>query len=417
MIKAYLINSTILNILVKVLNYIYYLFISSFIGYGIAIDSIGYIEGIVGFTVLIPLQLFNFTLIPKLKKDTINFKNNFSTIFLFALFWSLFWILFYKLFLVDVIKLFYPGLKENYLIFMQDNLYYILIFIFFIFVNNIMSISLDAIKKHSDVYKVLIIKSLTSLIIFYLYKDNESILFIVLAFTVFIEFLSLLYLYRKFIILKFDKFFLFGQLKDLKYILLFMSTGILFGVIDRYFISYLDTGSMSILKFSNLIIGMISGIIPISRILYPYLSISDNDKQLYYFYKAMKIILMIYMPLIIFIFIFPDFIPKLLFGYGKVTNEEISQMGKLLLLLVPTAIFGILIGILDKILYLQKLYKALFYRLIGTIVINITGNYLSVFVFDWGLEGILFFTAVLHLYILGSSYIIIKRNIRDEKTY
>lgn len=415
MIKAYLINSTILNILVKVLNYIYYLFISSFIGYGIAIDSIGYIEGIVGFTVLIPLQLFNFTLIPKLKKDTINFKNNFSTIFLFALFWSLFWILFYKLFLVDVIKLFYPGLKENYLIFMQDNLYYILIFIFFIFVNNIMSISLDAIKKHSDVYKVLIIKSLTSLIIFYLYKDNESILFIVLAFTVFIEFLSLLYLYRKFIILKFDKFFLFGQLKDLKYILLFMSTGILFGVIDRYFISYLDTGSMSILKFSNLIIGMISGIIPISRILYPYLSISDNDKQLYYFYKAMKIILMIYMPLIIFIFIFPDFIPKLLFGYGKVTNEEISQMGKLLLLLVPTAIFGILIGILDKILYLQKLYKALFYRLIGTIVINITGNYLSVFVFDWGLEGILFFTAVLHLYILGSSYIIIKNNLKNYK--
>jgi len=415
LIKAYLINSTILNILVKVLNYIYYLFISSFIGYGIAIDSIGYIEGIVGFTVLIPLQLFNFTLIPKLKKDTINFKNNFSTIFLFALFWSLFWILFYKLFLVDVIKLFYPGLKENYLIFMQDNLYYILIFIFFIFVNNIMSISLDAIKKHSDVYKVLIIKSLTSLIIFYLYKDNESILFIVLAFTVFIEFLSLLYLYRKFIILKFDKFFLFGQLKDLKYILLFMSTGILFGVIDRYFISYLDTGSMSILKFSNLIIGMISGIIPISRILYPYLSISDNDKQLYYFYKAMKIILMIYMPLIIFIFIFPDFIPKLLFGYGKVTNEEISQMGKLLLLLVPTAIFGILIGILDKILYLQKLYKALFYRLIGTIVINITGNYLSVFVFDWGLEGILFFTAVLHLYILGSSYIIIKNNLKNYK--
>ncbi len=412
MLKTYIINSTILNLFVKALNYIYYLLVSSIIGYGIVVDSVSYIEGIIGFTVLIPLQIFNFTLIPKLKQDSINFKSNFSTILIFALFWGLLWSLLYKFFLLNLINIFYPGLSNEYRVFIDKNIFYILLFVPFILINNIMSISLDAVKKHTSVYKVLLLKSITSLAIFYVYKNQENVLFIVLMCTVIVEFLFLIVLHKKSLIYKFDKLFLVGQLKDLKYILLFMSTGILFGVIDRYFISYLDSGSMSILKYSNLIIGMISGLIPIGRILYPYLSVSDNNKQLDYFYKATKIIVAIYIPLLIFIFIFPDFIPKLLFGYGKITSSDIFQMGTLLLLLVPTAIFGILIGILDKILYLQKLYRALFYRIIGTIIINAIGDYLSVFVFGWGLEGILFFTALLHLYILGTSYIIVKGNIK-----
>jgi peptidoglycan biosynthesis protein MviN/MurJ (putative lipid II flippase) len=408
-IKNHIINSTILNFFVKGLNYIYYLFVSSIIGYGIVVDSITYIEGIVGFTVLLPLQIFNFTLIPKLKQDSINFKSNFSTILIFAIFWGLVWSLVYKFFLLELISVFYPGLGNNYITFIDDNISYIVVFVFFVLINNIMSISLDAIKKHTTVYKVLLVKSITSLSIFYLYRHQDSVLFVVLASTVIIEFLFLVSVYIKSFVFSFNILFLIEQLKDLKYILLFVLIGMLFGIIDRYFISYLDSGSMSILKFSNLIIGMISGLIPISRILYPYLSISDNNKQLDYFHKALKIILAIYIPLLTFIFIFPNLIPKLLFGYGKITSSEISQMGTLLLLLVPTAIFGILIGIVDKILYLQKLYKALILRIIGTLIINLVGDYLSVFVFDWGLEGVLFFTAVLHLYILVSSYLVIRK--------
>jgi peptidoglycan biosynthesis protein MviN/MurJ (putative lipid II flippase) len=408
-IKNYIINSTILNLFVKGLNYIYYLLVSSIIGYGIVIDSITYIEGIVGFTVLLPLQIFNFTLIPKLKQDSANFNSNFSTILIFAIFWGLVWSLVYKFFLLDLISIFYPGLGSDYRDFIDENILYIVIFVSFVLMNNIMSISLDAIKKHTMVYKVLSVKSITSLVVFYMYQNQNSVLFMVLMGTTIVEFLFLISIYRKLIVINFNRLFLIEHLKDLKYILLFMLTGILFGIIDRYFISYLDSGSMSILKFSNLIIGMISGLIPISRILYPYLSISENNKHLDYFNKVLKVILAIYIPLLIFIFIFPNFIPKLLFGYGKITISEISQMGTSLFFLVPTAIFSILIGILDKILYLQKLYRALFYRLIATLIINGIGNFLSVFIFGWGLYGILFFTMLVHLYILYSSYIIIKK--------
>jgi O-antigen/teichoic acid export membrane protein len=408
-LKKYIINSTILNIFVKVFNYLYYLCITLFIGYGVQTDSIIYIEGVIGFTLLLPLQLISFTLIPKLVKDKEYFAINFSTMLLLAFVWSLFWVGVYSIFLIDIITIFYPGLNNNYLLSIDLNYIYILIFMIFVLLNNIMSISLDAIQKHTSVYKVLLVKSLVSLVILYLYKDSQNVLFLVLVYSIIVEFIFYLFIYKKYLVLKFNISFFLEQLKDVKYILLFAFVGIIFGVMDRYFISYLDSGSMTILKYSTLIIGMISGLIPIARILYPYLSQSTNEKQLYYFYKAMKVILSIYIPIFIFVYIFPNVIPDLLFGYGKVNNEQIVQMGKLLLFLVPTAIFGLLIGILDKILFLQKLYRALFYRLIATVLINGIGNYLSVFVFGWGLDGIVFFTMMVHIYILYSSYVIIKK--------
>lgn len=411
MLKKYIINSTILNLFVKLLNYLYYFLITIFIGYGFQTDSLLFIEGMVGFTILFPLQLLNFTLIPKLVEDKENFALNFSTMILLALGWSIVWVCIYSIYLVDIVTLFYPGLDSSYLTLIDLNYIYILVFMLFILLNSMMSISLDAIKKHTSVYKVLLLKSLVSIIILFLYKDNKNVLFLVLAYSVIVEFIFYIFIYRKYLILKLNLSFFLEQLKDIKYIILFASIGVLFGVIDRYFISYLDSGSMSILKYSTLIIGMISGLIPIARILYPYLAQSTNEKQLYYFYKAVKIISIIYIPIFIFVYIFPNFIPEVLFGYGKVESSQIEQMGKLLLFLIPTAIFGVLIGILDKILFLQKLYRALFYRLIATIIINGIGNYLSVFVFDWGLDGIVFFTMIVHIYILYSSYVIIKHNL------
>lgn len=414
-----IISSTFWNILSKTANYLRYLIIASYIGLGFYYDSFTYAEATLSLIIMFPNSLLNIITIPRLsfdyKENYGEFQKGFSTILLSTFIWSIFFCGSILLFSSHIIHILYPGLKQDLASFVQYSLIFLIPYGVLSLSNEFMSSILDIKRRHSLIFIIEFLRNLSALLLICLFVRERFILFISLSFSAILHFVIAIAIFRKDIILYFNFKYLKQLIHKISYLALFISCGYVFGVIDRFYISYLPEGSISSYRYSLLISGIINSIIPIGRILYPYLSTMNGKEQLSLLRRSLESILLIFLPLVIFVLIFPDMIPQVLFGYGKISALQISQMGSLLRIIFPYAIVGLMIGLLDKILYLHNLYKPLVYRILAAIVINGIGGYLSVFVFNWGLNGIVFFTAILHFFIFISSYRVIESTIVGSK--
>ncbi len=406
-------TSTLLNLFLKFLNYIFYLMIGIYFGASKEFDAINYIEGIFSFTILLPMVFLGFSF-PKIAiKKFDDLKTIFSSTFAFTFIWSIIWGIILFSFIDILLKIFYPGLPYEIFRYVISNKIYILGWCLFVLNNALFSMFLDVIKKHLLVYIVLIFKALVS--IYLVYCKCISSLFSVFFISSMVEFLLYLPYVVRYASFNFSFEYVRSLFKGLQFVVLFVIVGHIFGLIDRFFISYLPKGTLSVMKYASLIQGVISTLFPISRILYPYLVSESSRDRISLFLKTLKPIAYFYIVFVIFLMMYPTFLPRMLFGIGKFSEEQLKLMGFLTIILSLTALVGLFISVVDKLLYLEKIYKALYLRLIATIVINGLGDYLSVFVFDWGIIGIQFFTFLMHIFILISSYTLLKQKIVIEK--
>jgi putative peptidoglycan lipid II flippase len=187
----------------------------------------------------------------------------------------------------------------------------------------------------------------------------------------------------------------------------------LFILVDRAFASLLGEKGVSALTYGLMVAFALRSVLKLEHM--AITSLSETKASIQTLNKFLKFSFLVSLPVMLFLFFFPEIPVKLLFGHGKFTKADVE------LTATATKYYAIslFLGFAWTILYrafqiINWLLPVFFIALIG-ILINGFFNYLFVVVYKLGIAGICLGTFFAYAFLCGISYRILTRKLKVKK--
>jgi putative peptidoglycan lipid II flippase len=187
----------------------------------------------------------------------------------------------------------------------------------------------------------------------------------------------------------------------------------LFILVDRAFASLLGEKGVSALTYGSIVAFALRSVLKIEHM--AITSLSETKASIQTLNRFLKFSLLVSLPVMLFLFFFPEIPVKLLFGHGKFTKADVE------LTATATKYYAISLFLVLAwtILYrafqiINRLLPVFFVALIG-VLINGFFNYLFVVVYKLGIAGICLGTFVAYTFLCGLSYVILIRKLKVNR--
>lgn len=182
-------------------------------------------------------------------------------------------------------------------------------------------------------------------------------------------------------------------------------------VVDRSMASGLDSGSMALLNYANIIAVLLYSVLgtTISTIAYTEMSIyqKDSTKLSREFFKYFKLLINIITPACIVMIVLRNDLSMVFYGRGKISMEAVNVIAWILLLYIPSNYCLSLRDLMNRLMYIQK-RTAVPSIITGiSFLINIILN--LILVQKIGLYGLALATSISSFLTTAMSYIYIKK--------
>lgn len=182
-------------------------------------------------------------------------------------------------------------------------------------------------------------------------------------------------------------------------------------VVDRSMASGLDSGSMALLNYANIIAVLLYSVLgtTISTMAYTEMSIyqKNSTKLSREFFKYFKLLINIITPACIVMIMLRNDLSMIFYGRGKISMEAVNVIAWILLLYIPSNYCLSLRDLMNRLMYIQK-RTAVSSIITGiSFLINIVLN--LILVQKIGLYGLALATSISSFLTTAMSYIYIKK--------
>ena len=190
------------------------------------------------------------------------------------------------------------------------------------------------------------------------------------------------------------------------------ATSSIYAMIDKAFASYLEVRSISALTYGSLIAMVLIGIIRLDTMFFTAISEKNSMRVIG---KFVLFALAISVPYALILFAIPEFIVKLILGYGHFGTLD-TQLTALALryyaLALPALYMG---GIFNRLLIVKEQYAGMFFLLGLNIFLNVVLNYFFLFHLHMGLRGLVLSTVIVAYIDLGLRVWLVGRKRKHAK--
>lgn len=165
----------------------------------------------------------------------------------------------------------------------------------------------------------------------------------------------------------------------------------IFIFVDRFFGSFLPEKSISALFYGLTIVTVLLNIVKLDQMFFTAMSEKLSRVN---FMKFLKVALAISIPYMILLITFPEFIVKLLVGYGRFSNWDIQLTAEAIRFYAWGIPGMYIIGMFNRVLMLQENTSGIILLTLVSVFFNIVCNYLFLFVLHLGVGGLALATSI-----------------------
>lgn len=169
------------------------------------------------------------------------------------------------------------------------------------------------------------------------------------------------------------------------------AAGSIYAMIDKTFASFLQEKAISALYYGSLIALVPIGVVRLETMFFTAIS---EKKSLRMVYEFIFFCLAVTVPYTLALFFFPEFIVKLILGYGRFGALDTALTAEALRYYVLALPALYMSGIFSRILIVKERFVEMFALLSLNIVLNIVMNYIFMFHLHLGLRGLVIATVI-----------------------
>jgi putative peptidoglycan lipid II flippase len=184
----------------------------------------------------------------------------------------------------------------------------------------------------------------------------------------------------------------------------------LFILVDRAFASLLGEKGVSALAYGLMVAFVLRGVLKLEHM--AITSLSETRANIQTLNKFLKFSLLVSLPVMLFLFFFPEIPVKLLFGYGKFTKADVELTATATKYYAISLFLSFAWAVLYRTLQIINWLLPVFFVSLISILVNGFFNYLFVVVYKLGIAGICLGTFFAYAFLCGVSYVILTRRLK-----
>jgi putative peptidoglycan lipid II flippase len=183
----------------------------------------------------------------------------------------------------------------------------------------------------------------------------------------------------------------------------------LFILLDRAFASLLGEKGVSALTYGSIVAFVLRSVLKLEHM--AITSLSETKASIQTLNKFLKFSFLVSLPVMLFLFFFPEIPVKLLFGHGKFTKADVE------LTATATKYYAISLFLVFAWTILYRAFQIInwllpvFFIALISVLVNGFFNYLFVVIYRLGIAGICLGTFVAYAFLCGVSYGVLTRKL------
>ncbi len=184
----------------------------------------------------------------------------------------------------------------------------------------------------------------------------------------------------------------------------------LFILVDRAFASLLGEKGVSALTYGLMVAFALRSVLKLEHM--AITSLSETKASIQTLNKFLKFSLLTSLPVMLFLFFFPEIPVKLLFGHGKFTKADVELTATATKYYAISLFLVLAWTILYRAFQIINWLLPVFFAALISVLVNGFFNYLFVVVYKLGIVGICLGTFVAYAFLCGVSYVILTRKLK-----
>ncbi len=292
--------------------------------------------------------------------------------------------------------------SERYLLLTESFIWLLPVLLFYIPFHFIGSV-FRSVRKFSIFYQAHFIIGAVTLVLLILYKDQPNVLYWSYSVSFAFAFAFLFYFFR-------HGFKIWGPpfskeilhiLKTAPNLLILQTTQHLYILADRFFVSFLGTGSMGALAYGRTISYFLESLLSIrGSFITVFAEATQPAKKNIVYNDLISLAIYLALPLNIFLVLFGKDIIALFLERGMFTNTD-TELVSLAVSGFSWALLPVMLqGPMEQIFQVQGRLDLIVLRTLSGLLTNIVLNSVFVFILGWGIWGIALATAIGHWVVL-----------------
>jgi putative peptidoglycan lipid II flippase len=183
-------------------------------------------------------------------------------------------------------------------------------------------------------------------------------------------------------------------------------------LVDRAFASLLGEKGVSALTYGSMVAFVLGSVLKLGHM--AITSLSETKASMQTLNKFLKFSLLVSLPVMLFLFFFPEIPVKLLFGHGKFTQTD-AELTAIATKYYAISLFLVLAWtILYRAFQIINWLLPVFFVALISVLVNGFFNYLFVVVYKLGIVGICLGTFFAYSFLCGVSYGILTRKLLSK---
>jgi len=209
-------------------------------------------------------------------------------------------------------------------------------------------------------------------------------------------------------------FFIDERVKEILKYFVFLSAlyGVfhLFILVDRAFASLLGEKGVSALTYGLMVAFALRSVLRLEHM--AITSLSETKASIQTLNKFLRFSFLVSLPVMLFLFFFPEIPVKLLFGHGKFTLTDVELTATATKYYAISLFLAFAWAVLYRTFQIINWLIPVFFVALISILVNGFFNYLFVVVYKLGIAGICLGTFVAYTFLCGISYGILTRRLK-----
>jgi putative peptidoglycan lipid II flippase len=183
-------------------------------------------------------------------------------------------------------------------------------------------------------------------------------------------------------------------------------------LVDRAFASLLGEKGVSALTYGSIVAFVLRSVLKLEHM--AITSLSETKADIQTLNKFLKFSFVVSLPVMLFLFFFPEIPVRLLFGHGKFTQTDVE------LTAIATKYYAISLFLAFAWTILYRTFQVInwhlpvFFVALISVLANGFFNYLFVVVYELGIAGICLGTFFAYAFLCGVSYVVLKQKLKVD---
>jgi putative peptidoglycan lipid II flippase len=186
----------------------------------------------------------------------------------------------------------------------------------------------------------------------------------------------------------------------------------LFILVDRAFASLLGEKGVSALTYGSMVAFVLGSVLKLEHM--AITSLSETKASIQTLNKFLKFSFLVSLPVMLFLFFFPEIPVRLLFGHGKFTRTDVELTATATKYYAISLFLAFAWGILYRTFQIINWLLPVFFVALISVLVNGFFNYIFVVVYKFGIAGICLGTFFAYAFLCGVSYGVLKRKLKVD---